>query len=176
MKSPFAHLIFALIICALACVGYGFSYSILVQKSAAVADLESKIASQTDAINRLTATRAAFGEIAGDEAAVQNYFISESGVVGFIDMLQSSGRAQGAAVDVLSVSADKLSKQPTFTFSISISGSFDAVMRTVGVIEYAPYAVSVSALSVRQDAKNLWHADMIFVAGSLPATTTAPTT
>jgi hypothetical protein len=107
---------------------------------------------------------------------VQHYFISETGVVAFIDNLEALGRVSGAAaIKVLSVSTGDVSAQPTFTFSLSIKGTFDAVMRTIGAIEYAPYAISISSLSIGQDAKNDWHANLTFLVGA-STTSTPPNT
>lgn len=176
MKSHLTHLIFALILCVVAIVGYGILYGTVSAKSAAVATLQSQIDTKTRAANRTATTRSTLAEIIGDEAVVQNYFISETGVVAFIDGLEARGRATGSTtVSVLSVSTDGAPAQPMFKFALSIKGRFDAVMRTVGAIEYAPYAISISSLSIGQDAKNAWHADLIFLVGA-SATSTPPNT
>lgn len=176
MKSAFIHLILAFVICAAALVSYGILYRAVATASVAVTALQSQIDAKTKVVSRMAATRAAFADIAGDEAAVQQYFISETGVVAFIDDLEALGRVNGAATTkVLSVSADDASAQPTFTFALSIMGTFGAVMRTVGAIEYAPYAISISSLSVGQNAKNDWHADLTFIVGS-NATSAPPKT
>lgn len=170
MKSHLMQLILALVICIAAIVGYGILYGAVASTSAAVTALQSQIDTKTRVVSRLATTRSALAEIVGDEVVVQNYFISETGVVAFIDGLEALGRVSGAtAVRVLSVSAGGASAQPTFTFTISIKGTFDAVMRTVGAIEYAPYAISISSLSIGQDAKNVWYADLIFLVGASAA-------
>lgn len=172
MKSTLIQLILALVVCAAALVGYWVWYGAVTAKSTTVAMLQSQIDTKTKVVNRTATTRSALADIAGDEAAVQNYFISETGVVAFIDGLEALGRVNGAtAVNVLSVSVGGASAQPTFTFALSIKGTFDAVMRTVGAIEYAPYAISISSLSVGQDAKNNWHADLTFFVGANAART-----
>lgn len=176
MKSHLAHLIFALVICTAAIVGHGIWYGSVASTSAAVTALQSQIDIKTKVANRMAATRSALAEIVGNEAVVQNYFISETGVVAFIDSLEARGRATGSTtVSVLSVSTDGASAQPAFKFALSIKGRFDAVMRTVGAIEYAPHAISISSLSIGQDAKNVWHADLIFLVGA-SATSTPPNT
>lgn len=176
MKSRLIQLIFAFVICATALVGYGIWYRTVSAKSAAVTALQSQIDAKTRVANRTATTRSTLAEIVGDEAMVQNYFISETGVVAFIDGLEARGRTIGSTtVSVLSVSTDGAPAQPTFKFVLSIKGTFDGVMRTVGAIEYAPYAVSISSLAVGQNAKNDWHADITFLVGS-SATSTPPNT
>ena len=175
MRSPLVHLIAALILCTISFVGYGVWYAAIAEKSAAVADLENRINIKTDTASRIASARAALAEISGDEAAVRSYFIPETGIVAFIDSLQSHGRAHGAAVSVLSVSSGGTSAHPTFIFAITIKGSFNSVMNTVGAIEYLPYALSVSSLSLGQDGKNSWHAALNLLVSSVPLSAAANT-
>lgn len=176
MKSAFSHLIAALSVCVLSTVGYGMWYAAISKKSAAVENLQHLIDTKTETVSRIAATRATLAGVANDETVVQSYFVPESSVVAFIDSLEMRGKAQGAVVKVVSVSTTGTVAQPTLSLSLSVSGTFDAVMRTVGTIEYAPYALSVSALSVSQDAKDNWHADCKVLVGSLPAAPATSTT
>jgi hypothetical protein len=175
MKSPLIHLILALLVCIAALIGYGVWYATIVDMSTSVATLQNQIDTKIEAVSRVTTTQAALAGIAGDEAVVQSYFVPETGVVAFIDDLEARGHSQGTTVSVLSVSTGGVPAQPTLVFSLSVKGTFDAVMRTVGAIEYAPYAISISALSVGQDDKNSWYANLKLLVGS-SATSTATRT
>ena len=167
MKSSLVQIILAGILCVALGAAYGVWYSIIGEKSAAVADLETQISTKTDTINRIASARASLAEISGDEAIMQGYFVPESGVVSFITNLETLGQAQKAEVSVLSVASNKSGAQPTLTFSLNVSGAFDAVMRTVGAIEYAPYDLSISAFSLAQNDKNNWQALLTLVVGSI---------
>ncbi len=176
MKSPFIHLILSIVISALALAGYGAWYATVSAKSASATVLQDRIDIKTEAVSRMATTRAAFTEIAGDEAAVQSYFVPETSVVSFIDGLEARGRSLGTAISVLSVSTETVSSQPMLAFDLSIKGTFDAVMRTVGVIEYAPYAISIVAFSTGYDKKNsLWSANLKLRVGSVPGKTATST-
>jgi hypothetical protein len=178
MKPPFFHLAAAIAICIVSFIGYGAWYSAISAKSTAVADLQNKIDTKTETVKRIAATRATLAGVTNDEAAVQSYFVPEASVVSFIDSLQAHGKALGTAVSVLSVSTSGTVAQPSLTLVLTVSGTFDAVMRTVGSIEFAPYHLTISTLSATQDAKNGWHADLKIVVGSVPATrvaTSSPT-
>ena len=181
MKSPSIHLLLAFLACIAIIIGYGFWYAAVENKSAAAARLEKQIVVKTETTSRVASARASLAEIAGDEASMQNYFVSETGVVAFINNLEAQGKKLGATVDVLSVAASggrasldsarhdsaESGTQPTLTFSLSVKGSFDSIMRTVGAIEYAPYDLTISALSVGQDGKDGWHADLSLLVGSV---------
>ncbi|MDE1925494.1 MAG: hypothetical protein KGH79_04985 [Patescibacteria group bacterium] len=175
MKSILSHIILVGLLCVMLLTGYSVWYVIVEKKSVAVADLESQISAKTQTESRINAIRASLAEIAGDEASLQSYFVPETGVVSFIDDLEGRGKALGTTVNVLSVSAGGTTALPSFTLALSIDGTFDAVMRTVGAIEYAPYDLSISTLSVAQDAKNKWHADLNVSVGSMIANTATST-
>lgn len=177
MKSALPQTVFATGICIAAISGYGFWYAAVGAKSVAVSDLDSQILAKTETASRIASARTSLAQIAGDEANIQNYFVPETGVVTFIDSLQAKGKALGATVDVLSVSSTgSKPAASSLAFSLAISGTFDSVMRTVGAIEYAPYALTISELSVTKAAKNGWRANMNLLVGSVSALRSATST
>lgn len=175
MNSSLTRLLVALTVCAITIIGYGFWYAAIEAKSAAVSQLKSQVAAKDENAKRIASARASLAEIAGSEAVIQNYFVPETGVVAFINNLEAQGRKQGTTVSVLSVSTSAEGAPLTLSFDLTITGTFDAVMRTIGVIEYAPYDLSLSALSLTHDDKNSWHANLTILVGSAPAAA-APTT
>ncbi|MDD3531203.1 MAG: hypothetical protein PHV99_01245 [Candidatus Pacebacteria bacterium] len=171
MKSPLSQLVVVSVMCAVTLIGYGLWYSVVSSKSAKVAELQNSITAKTETVNRIAATRATLASIASDEAVVQGYFVPEASVVAFIDSLQSHGRALGATVSVLSVSTVGTAVAPSLALSLTVSGTFDAMMRTIGSIEHSPYALSVSLLDIVQDGKGSWHASLKLLVGSRAANT-----
>jgi hypothetical protein len=174
MKSSLFHFVVALIALIAVLSGYGVWYSVVAAKSSLVANLQSKIDAKMETANRTASARAAMTEIASDETAIQSYFVPETSVVTFINNLEAQGQAQGTAVNVLSVSAGT-GARPTLALSLTVKGTFDAVMRTVGAIEYAPYDLSVSQFSLEQDARNSWHANIGIIVGSANSKTATST-
>lgn len=171
MKSPFTHLIIALVICVASIVGYGVWYATVTAASTTVAELQNQIVVKTETASRIAVARSALAEIFGDEAAVQGYFVPETNIVSFINDLEARGLSQGSSVDVLSVSTGGTPMHPTLELALTVNGTFDAVMRTVGTIEYAPYNLSIPQLSFRQEEKERWHANVKLLVGSVPAKT-----
>ncbi|MFA6519368.1 MAG: hypothetical protein WCT41_00895 [Candidatus Paceibacterota bacterium] len=168
MKSPFSHIMIAVAVCIAAIAGYGMWYAAISAKSASVAALQNQIDTKTETVNRIAAARATLANVASDESVVQNYFVPEAGVVSFIDALETSGKTLGSTVSVQSVGTSGTPAKPSLELALSVKGTFDAVMRTVGSIEYAPYDLSISSLTITQDDKNIWHADLKIVVGSVP--------
>lgn len=175
MRSSFIHLALAFLVCVLAFIGYWIWYAAIADKSADVAALQSRIDVRTATINRLATTRAALAELSGDEMTVRSYFVPETGVVAFIDGLEARGRALGTTVKVESVSTGGTTAKPTLEFALSIAGAFDSVMRTLGSIEFAPYAITVSQLAVEQMTRNNWRADLKLLIGSRAPDARTPT-
>lgn len=173
MKSSFIQLALACAVCITALIFYGFWYAAVSAKSIGVAKLESEIVAAIEATGRAASVRAALAKITSEETVVQSYFVPETSVVAFINDLEARGRQQGTLVNVLSVSAGSETKQPMLVLALTINGAFDAVMRTVGAIEYAPYALSISEISLGQeDGKGNWRANLKLRVGSLSANTT----
>ncbi len=174
MKS-FTRLLLALALCVITVIGYGFWYTVIEAKSAAVAEIKNEIAAKNESAGRIASARASLAEIAGSEEIIQGYFVPETGVVSFINNLEARGRKQGAAVSVLSVSTSAAETPLTLSFTLTITGPFDAVMRTIGVIEYAPYDLSISTLAITHEGENGWRADLSMFVGSAPARTATTT-
>ena len=167
MKLPYARAFVAFSVSIAIFVGYAVWYAAVANKSAAVASLESRIAAKTETASRIASARSALSGIAGDEDVVQNYFVPETGVVSFINSLEAHGKALESSVSVLSVSTEEQETRPMLLLALSIEGTFDAVLRTVGTIEYAPYDLFVSEFSIGQNAKNKWRADLKIRVGSI---------
>lgn len=175
MKRAIFNLALALVICVVSIVGYGIWYVNVSSTSATVASLQEKIDTKDQAVSRLASVRTALSEVAGDEASVQNYFVSSGDVVSFIDDLQARGKTQNASVNVVSVSAAKGGAHAMLALALTVKGTFAAVMNTVGSIEFAPYDLIVTGLSLTKGNKGAWRADMNIAVGSsdaLPATGT----
>ncbi len=170
MRPPLSHLSVSIFLCVAASIGYGVWYSVLSAKSEEVANLENDIRAKTETANRIAATRTVLASVANEEEIVRGYFVPETGVVAFIDALEAQGKKQGAVVRVLSVENEEVKKQPSLALSLTVKGTFEAVMRTVGAVEHVPYDLSVSRLTVTQDGKNMWQANLTLLVGSLPAT------
>lgn len=176
MKSSFSHLAAALVVSVTALVGYGFWYAAVVGKSADVARVEREIAAKIEAASRASSVRATLAEVADDEVLLGGYFIPEAGVATFIDDLEARGTAQVASVKVLSVATDDTGARKNLKLDISIEGTFDAVLRTFGSIEHAPYDLRVTTLSLTQndEGRGGWRASAKLVVGMSVASPDRP--
>ncbi len=174
MKSSLIHLAVMTTLLVAVLLGYGYWYSVVSAKSAEVVQLQSQIDSKNATASYIASVRSALAEISNDEAVVQSYFVSESDVVTFINDLQSRGSTKESVVSVSSVSSvpvSKTSAHPALKLSLKVQGTFDAVLRTIGSIEYAPYDISITSLSVNKKDKKQWTANVNILVGSVAAST-----
>ncbi len=174
MKSPAAHFFITVIACVLALFACRWWYTDVETKSVDVANLQQQIYSETQTAGIVGAARAEIARISSDEVTLQNYFVPQTGVVSFINFLEGEGRSQGSSVKILSVSPGT-GTPPTLVLKFTIGGTFDAVMRTVGTIEYSQYDLYVSQFSVTQDGTNSWNANVGLVVGSINLQTATST-
>lgn len=173
MKQSLTDLAIACVVAGVVGAGYMAWDSAVIAKSTLVANVEHRIAVKTEAASRITSVRAALAEIEGDEQTIQNYFVSKSRIVSFIDEVEQQGRRLGATVGVLSVSSVDTPEYPVLSLTFAIEGTFDAVMRTVGAIEYAAYDLAIASFSMNQVSASVWHADLKIVVGSVQVHTKA---
>lgn len=169
MKTPLLHILIACSVLVAVFIGQGFWYSVVAKKSSAVAELQGQINKRSETAGRIASSRAELAKIANDEIIVRSYFVSENDIVAFIDGLQTRGLSQGTVVKVLSVSVAGTNARPTLSLAVTVTGAFDAIMRTVGSIEYAPYDISISKLSVMKGDKKTWLANLELIVGSVHA-------
>ena len=171
MTSALKQLILALIVLGFALVGYSLWYHSVSAASRNATTLATAIAAASAANQEASQARSAASGLLSSETVVNQYFLTDGGVVPFLENLQSIGTNAGAQLQVLSVSA--LKGDTGLTVALHITGSFDAVARTVGAIEYAPYDLTEESLALANDGKNAWHADMTIGVGSQGAEATS---
>ncbi len=176
MKSSLIHAVFILVLAGVAGGAFWGWLMTIETKSARVASLEQQIASNTETKKRIAKARESLAEIATYETGIQSYFVPESDVVSFITVLENASKAPGATVKVTSVSKSGSTSNPSLSIVLTISGPFEAVMLSLGKIEYAPYALTLTSFSLRKGESaekepSVWNADLSLVVGSSPAAT-----
>lgn len=127
---------------------YGAWYVVVGQASATSAALATEIETKTQESARVASAREALETLATDEASIQAYLIRQEDIVSFLERLESLGASLGSAVEVVSVGAEEGGERPHIRLSLKITGSFDAVLRTLGAIEYGPYDSAITTITL----------------------------
>jgi hypothetical protein len=174
MKNPRTQLLLAGALLCLALAGYAFWYRAVARASREEQALSASVESATLANQKALESKDALSALSADQAAVGRYFLADADVVPFLEELQALGSVAGAAVDVVSVGAGSgAGATSTLAVTLHITGGFDAVARTAGAIEYAPYDLIENSLAFASDGKGAWHADMAITVGARGASASA---
>lgn len=165
------QLVVALIVFAAALGVYGIWYSLVGKASVEAATLSEQIRTKSQDSARVAAAKVALESLAEDEAAMRAYLVREQDIVPFLGTLEDTGASLGSRVEVVSVSADSQGERSQIQLSLKISGSFDAVLRTLGAIEYGPYdsaiqSVTFDTIPTEQVASASWTAVAMFTLGT----------
>jgi Tfp pilus assembly protein PilO len=157
MKTPaLSHAATALLVVMLLGVGYAFWF-ITTENAAAHADaLSSEINAKAAQHAHADTTRDTVSQVEADEATIETHFVPEEEIVSFLEELEALGGTLGSKVIVLSVTDPD--GQGRITLALSISGSFDAVMRTVGVVEHGTRVSAVRSLTLDAGSDGMWTA------------------
>ncbi len=180
MKNPLTQLVLSSVLLLVVIGAYGLWYVAVDTENANARERAGEIQTKSQDASRIAAAKATLAALATDEAAVGMHFVSANDIVPFLGGLQSTGAALGSKVEVVSVGAvPGVAGQGHLNLSVHIAGTFDSVLRTIGALEYAPYDIRLTSLSLDTATKNAWSAAVSFSVGTGPASTTpakAPTT
>jgi hypothetical protein len=153
IKSPFIHLGIALGFLVISLIGYGAMYASVERVSAEAAVLKESVETKGQDAARIGMARTALVSLVEDEATIDSYFVAKEDIVTFLEELEASGRAVGADVEVASVGVETVGDREQVAVSLRVEGSFDAVMRTLGTIEYGSYDGVVTSMTLDTPAR-----------------------
>lgn len=170
-RTSLIQLVIALAVLASVFGAYGFWYSLVGKSSVEAAALSEEIRTKSQDSARVAAAKVALESLAEDEAAMRAYLVREKDIVSFLGTLEDTGTSLGSSVEVASVSANSQGERSQIQLSLKITGSFDAVLRTLGAIEYGPYdsaiqSVTFDTVPVDGAASPAWTAVATFTLGT----------
>ena len=121
---------------------------------AVVTDAESAAAARTATVKASAdATRAkaiadAYQQTTSSRARLSTFLVNDSNVVAFIKKVESISKQSGATVSISSISSGTagVSSKKAVIAAVSITGSWSAVMRAIGLVENMPYAIMVQSV------------------------------
>lgn len=174
-RTALIQLSIALALLASVLGAYGFWYASVGKSSVEAAALSEAIRTKSQDSARVAAAKVALESLSEDEAAMRAYLVREQDIVPFLGTLEQTGTTLGATVEVVSVSTERKNERSQIQLSLKITGSFDAVLRTLGAIEYGPYdsaiqSVTFDTVPSEAGAATSWTAAATFILGTQTAT------
>lgn len=129
----------ALALLGSALVAYAFWYAQVAHVVSSVRVQAPVLLAKEQEVREVARAKDALVALTQEEAAVSAYLVEERDIVTFLSALERSGDALGSVVEVVSVTTEMAGEQERMLLSLKVTGSFDAVLRTLGTIEYGPY-------------------------------------
>ena len=128
---------------------YSLAYYWLTKSTAELTVLEQKVNAETVQVERIKrAQEGVSGGLTSDEELVQHYFLNKQELVPFLEHLQNTGKILGSTLQVNTITETKVDSRTRIQLAFTVTGSFDAVMRTLGALEFAPYDGVLTGLNL----------------------------
>lgn len=176
-RKPLINLALAALVFIIVLGTYALWYSSVELRSQEAATLAEEIRQRGEVGGRTALARKALEDLAVDEASVYRFFVSDDEIVPFLESLERTGVGLGSEIKVVSVRLEGEGADARIALAVSITGSFDAVLRTLGAIEYQAYDTRLSTLTLNTTGMGVWTAAANIAVAALPqaATTSAQT-
>lgn len=166
MRLTIPHLVAASFALLAALGGAWSSYAALAEKSAAAALIQAEAAYKTSLAESAPAAQAVRAEIARNERLLAEFFVSKIEIDAFVANMERKADELGLLVQEREVAFSQINGRETHTVSMTMSGTFDALMRFTGSLEYSPYDVSLDSLDLTHAQGMLWSADVAVTVGN----------
>ncbi len=147
-NRPLTQLATALLILLIVLGVYLFWYAQVGAETRKIGIMEAQIQTQTQASSHIDLIKSQLNDLNTGQEAISQYFVSTNNVVPYLEGLQATGQFFGSNVTIASVSATPGTFYGKLDLSLTISGPFSAVVRTLGAIEYQPYDTTINTLSL----------------------------
>ena len=172
MKYPRSHSLLLILACLVTLVVaslYAYMHHVI---SVAVVDTQQArkmVSDEQSSVNRSKSLVKLFDTTSADWAKIPGFFVPAGHVVTFIEALEALGPQAGSAISISSISADQLDDAKPGTIGhmqakADVTGSWEAVMKTLELAEDMPYDTSIDHVgldgTVRNDGKasrTEWH-------------------
>lgn len=169
MKRTLIFFGFSLTFFVGAVAAYVVWYGIVGAASIRVIELKSHIEAKDEETVQLSTARRTLALLEAQGLVLADYFVSEEDVVTFLERIEGTGQSVGTRIDVISVSQDTADKTRIMV-SVQVDGTFDAVVRTLGALEYSAHDIQTTSLSVRKidngELGTTWNAAVTFSVGA----------
>ncbi|HEX8591618.1 MAG TPA: hypothetical protein VF696_02640 [Candidatus Paceibacterota bacterium] len=177
IRRPLSDILGAALVFIAALGGYIIWYGTVTGEVEKAAALSQELGAHGEADSRAALARKELLELGQKEADVYGHLVATDDIVPFLESLEATGERLGTKVEVASVANSPGTPLNTLTLSLRITGDFNAVMRTLGAIEYQTYDTVLTNLTLDTPpgSSAQWSAAATFAVGVMPAATATTT-
>ncbi|MDB4991771.1 MAG: hypothetical protein JWL75_16 [Parcubacteria group bacterium] len=177
----YSHVAIGFVALVIAFSVYGTWYTRVGNESAKAESLAAQIQAKNVSTQKTQQSKSELEHALADEAAIKGYFINTQDIVPFLGDLQAEGSKYGAKVEVVSVSAEPAKPHAVLVLALRITGTFDAVERMLGAVEYESYDTVLSSVTLdtpgaENHAAPVWTAAATIRVGTIDTSSTVPVT
>lgn len=150
-KRPKITFIIAITLCLCAGALYGLA-AFMLQTLEVKLSLEKELAAraQSEVLARSNLARL-ISDTEAERTELQSYIIEQKDIIDFLTLVEALGRSEGATVSTASLNVtNKSDLFDELTVTIAASGSREAVLHVLGLLEILPYKSYVQSASVSQ--------------------------
>lgn len=140
---------------------FGFLFIQIKSANERTSGLLNEIELQSKEEDVLKSLKSLVQETAPLHAKLDTYFVSPEGVASFIGLLEAVGNRIGADVTITSVEkidTEKAKDVEVLRVVLNATGSWERVIRFLGIIEFLPYQTTVDQVLLTRTAKG-WRID-----------------
>jgi hypothetical protein len=148
---------------ALGC--YGVLFAQVKAKNENTSVLLNKIDAEATEAHLLASTKTLVSDTATLREQFRNFSVSREGVVPFIELLESAGKAVGVSVAINSVDTETLPGSTTMEMlrvQVTGKGSWPDIVRFFGLLEFLPFEVALEQAIVSSSEGVLWRLAVTF--------------
>jgi hypothetical protein len=158
-KSLLTHLGVAILFAVVSILAYAWWQNTVAQTLTEATEVTAKAKAIEQELSEITHAKQEVASLEENEEFVRARFLPLEDIVLFLEELEETGQKYGATVSVVSVGDGKTGNR--VSVALSAQGSFNAVMKTIGAIEYGSYASAVKSLALDGGGEGNWNASFI---------------
>lgn len=142
------HFLIALGLLILTGVAYYFIFTYIAGLSKKIGVLQYEIGQKTLNSERSAQAKNALTALTSSEASINARFISPTDVVTYLEAVERTGKGLGSTVKVDSVVEDTGNPVGHLLLTLTVTGSFESVQRTLGVLDNTSTDSTINALTM----------------------------
>ncbi len=164
------HFVISLILLIGVGVAYYFWFYYVSSLSDRASALSNEIELKTEDSAQSVQAKNALASLSASETSIDTRFITSANIVPYLESVQETGKDLGSTIKVASVAEKDGMPVGTLSLTLTITGTFDSVVRTIGVLENATIDTSLTSLTLDTtpttgSSTPVWTASTILLVG-----------
>ncbi len=162
------------VICAIMIAIFAGALYILSQKKEALRESATQVATAKARASELTALVRLADDTQAERAELHTRVLAKEGVIDFLSLIETLAKEQRVTLKTNTLTVNDVSSSfELLTVNVSLSGSNDAVLHVIEILETLPYQAEVVRVSITNNGligEDVWQADVELVVTKMKKT------